>query len=366
VRDPRPEDAAVTGVGLVTPLGTGADATRAAIASGARVGATAGVDEGPGPAGLVPELETQAKFLNGSGRMAATAVEEAVAAARLEAAGLEDRDKSLVLAQIDLTSSAFLPYRDAFDDATDRHAKSAAEVAEALNAASVRRMNPFYLLETLNNNAFSFLSARYGLRGSNTSLSGGSVAGIAAVSVAARSVARGDARASVACGACRFATPLLRMELARPGRLPAGGVAGDAAGALVLEGLEAARARGARPLAVLLGHGAAFGSARTGGASDEALAAAAAAALREAGAAAGEVARVLTGDASRGEAFAEVPALRGVPVTSVRGALGHAGCGSDAVEAGLAVLDAAEGRGATLVVAGGFDGQAAALLVAPA
>ena len=305
MRRPIDGDAAVTGTGLVTPLGIGVPAVRAALAAGRSA---------PGPAALVeepwlrapvpPDLEAQAKFLNGSGQMAVTAVAEAVASARLE--GHEDARKSLVLAQVDLEPTSYADYRAAFEDATDGFKKPAASVPEALNPASVRKMNPFYLLGTLNNNAFSFLSAWHGLRGSNTTLSGWSGAGLLAVSLAARAVARGDATAAVACGAARIAVPVVRMEIEHAGLLPAGAVPGEGAGALVFERLAAAKARGVTPIAVVLGHGAAFGPDSPHGASPAAMRDAAEAALLEAGADAGDVSVVVAAHTDRAASIASL------------------------------------------------------------
>jgi 3-oxoacyl-(acyl-carrier-protein) synthase len=368
VRRPTDGDAAVTGVGLVTPLGVGAPVVRTALAQGRSAATPSALVEEPWLRVEVPaDLEAQAKFLNGSGQMAVTAVAEAVAASRLADAGHDHARKSLVLAQVDLEPASYAAYRDAFEDATDRFTRPAAAVMEALNPASVRRMNPFYLLGTLNNNAFSFLSAWHGLRGSNTTLSGWSGAGLLAVSLAARSVARGDASAAVACGAARIAVPVVRMEIEHEGLLPPGAVPGEGAGALVLEALAAARARGAAPLAVVLGHGAGFGSDAPHGASAAALREAAEAALAEADAAAGEVALVVAADARRaGAALAGVPALAGAPVRSFRENLGHAGPASDAIDAALACLVAEGTPGGILLLAEGLDGQAAALVLSRA
>lgn len=353
---------AITGLDVVAWPGHGVDAVWDAVGAGRRpAGPSATVPE-PWLRHAVPaELESQAKFLNGASQLAAHAIATAVAAARLHEAGLSDDRKGFFAAQVDPTVIDFAAYRAAMTDATDGFRR--APDLEQLNAASVRKMNPFYLLETLNNNAFSLVSAWHGLRGANTSVSGWRTPGLAVVGAAARAVARGDATAAVAYGAGRNGGPITAMELARLGVLPPGTVGGDAAGAFVLETLDAARARGVAPLAVV--RGAATGSAGRGSLAD-AVRATARAACDAAGLASADVGSV------HGDAPATLEALgAGARGRLWRTALGEAGPGSDAVDLALAATAVARGRrpdgtpaGTTaLVVAAGFDGQVAAVVV---
>ncbi|MBL9087307.1 MAG: hypothetical protein JNM10_09200 [Planctomycetia bacterium] len=353
---------AITGLDVVAWPGHGVDAVWDALAAGRRpAGASATVPE-PWLRHQVPaELESQAKFLNGASQLAAHAITTAVLAARLDDAGLPDDRKGFFAAQVDPTVIDFAAYRPAMADATDGFRR--APDLEQLNAASVRKMNPFYLLETLNNNAFSLVSAWHGLRGANTSVSGWRTPGLAVVGAAARAVARGDATAAVAYGAGRNGGPVTTMELARLGVLPAGTVGGDAAGAFVLETLDAATARGASPVAIV--RGAATGSAGRGSLA-AAVRATAVAACGEAGLAVDAVGSV------HGDTQATLDAVgAGDRGRLWRTALGEAGPGGDAADLVLAATAVARGRrpdgtpaGTTaLVVAAGFDGQVAAVLL---
>ena len=414
MRKARPGDAAVTGTGLATALGFGAEATWASLLAG-RTGAravevesapkatrfAARVEE-PHLRGLVPEeLAGQAKFLNVAGQLAASVASEAAQVAHVAAAGRSPETKGLFVAQIDLAAAALTDYRPAVIEATERFARPV--VAEAVNAATLKLVNPSYLLGTLNNNSFSFIAAAHGLMGANTSLSGWSSSGLLAISLAARAIGRGDATLALAVGAGNFEPRVVRHEFAALGLSGSGSFApmdrrrdgivpGQAAGALVLESLASARARGASCAAVVLGHGAAAGA--DGRVSTDALRRAMADAMAEA-----EVTRedllgiVVPADGSLEGDRAVLEAVRdvGAPVVSWRGAMGAAGVGSDVAEAALAVRALVDGvlpgtprfavveagfesvhvaaspvrgaGGAVLLLAAGLEGQAAALVL---
>lgn len=358
----RARTVAITGLDVVAWPGHGVDAVWDALATGRRPA---------GPAATVPEpwlrhtvppaLESQAKFLNGASQLAAHAVATAVLAARLADADLPDDRKGFFAAQVDPTVIDFAAYRAAMADATDGFTRP--PDLEQLNAASVRKMNPFYLLETLNNNAFSLVSAWHGLRGANTSVSGWRTAALAVTGAAARVVARREAAAAVVYGAGRNAGPIVAMELARLRLLPEGTVGGDAAAALVLEALDDATARGASPVALVCGT--ASGSAGRGTLA-AAVRATAQAACAEAGV---ELAAVGT---VHGDVQATLDAVDAGPRGRLgRQALGEAGPGSDLADLVLAATSVARGvrpdgtpAGTTaLVLATGFDGQVAAVVV---
>jgi 3-oxoacyl-[acyl-carrier-protein] synthase II len=414
-------------VGLVTALGHGFEATWRALLEG-RTGVRAVDPSAPTPAerlgavveppllrARVPEhLESQAKFVNDSGQLATDAIEEALGAAGVAAAGIPPERRALYLAQSDYTRANCIDFRPAVVDATGQGAH--AIDAEVLNRSSIHKVNPFVLLETLNNNAFSFLSALFELRGSNTSLSGFSGPGVAAIALAAGAVRRGGADVAVAAGASRPAGPVPRHELetmrmssrGRDGaasfrpldRRRDGLVPGEGGAALVLEPLAAARARGAKPLAVVLGHGGATHAPADGSHAPPAAAvlAAARAAMAEAKARPEDLLGVVApgtgspeGDRASLEAIRALLGGRRVPVVAWKGATGHMTLASDVGEAALAARGLSEGvlpgtvgferadpgfedvavsatavRGAgagVLVLCAGLDGQAAALVL---
>ena len=88
----------------------------------------------------------------------------------------------------------------------------------------------------------------HGLRGPNTSTSGWSGTGLAALSLGARTIARGEAKVGLVVGAGRLTTPTARLEIGRLHPLGAEVVPGEGAGALCLEPLgRRARARAHAP-----------------------------------------------------------------------------------------------------------------------
>jgi 3-oxoacyl-(acyl-carrier-protein) synthase len=372
------DDVALVGTGAATPAGPGWAALAEAVAAGRAVAAALDPDDGAEDAravARVPEphlrvavpeaIESQAKFLNASGALAVTAAAEAWAAAGLSASAPPEEDRGLFLAQFDLEESAYLWARPAVVEATERFSRPVS--AEALNAATLRSVRPFYLLDTLMNNAFSFTAALLGLRGANTSLSGSSATGVEALGLAAEAVRRGDAAVALALSAARLTNRMTRHEMHALGRLPPGRPGAEGAAAAVLERIGAARARGAKPAAALVGHGGASGDASGEGLA-RALADAIREALDEAGAVAGEVALV-AGDPAAPEhaaALALCGVAGGVATVDSRRSTGEMGSASALADALLAASPSAGAPAGLRLATSVGDGMAVATLWASA
>lgn len=376
----RDDDAAITGLGLVTPLGLGVETVVAALAAGRRAATTVGNDgdpDGTRTAALVEEPwlrepipeehAAQAKFLTASGQMAVTAVREALRQAALPERPTPDHRRGLFLAQMDWMSIEYSDFRPVFMDATDGYTKP--WTAEGLNTATIRKLNPFYLLDTLNNNAYSFVTALLGWMGPGTSLSGPAGPGLLAVSMAARAIRRGDADAMLAVGAGRLTLPIARLELARRNALLPENqrmVPGEGAAAMVLEPYARARERNATVSAVVLGWGAAFGSPEASGA----VASAIRAALRDAGADENEIAAatestsirsLLSGEARAGRS-SESDRTSLAFLESPSAFFGDMGPASNVADAVLHALHTRSTYTHGLLVTRGIDGQVVALL----
>jgi 3-oxoacyl-[acyl-carrier-protein] synthase II len=377
VRALRGHDAAVTGLGLVTPLGFGVEASWGALLAGrSAVRDVEGPDAPPGTrlAALVapPHLRvpvpdallSQAKFLNGSGEMAATAAAEAMDAARALDAGIPGDRRGFYMAQGDNERSDCLAFRTAVLTALQESGSPVRP--EALNRASITQVKPWYVLETIHNNAFSLLSAWWDLRGANTSMSGWTGTGSYALALAARSIPRGDADGMLVAGTARTAGGSVRAEMAELGlatkgrdgaasyrpldRRRDGAVPSEGAGVLWMERRDRALERGVPILAVVAGLGAAWGPPDAFGPPADALHAAARDALREAEVEPRELLGVvLPGTGTRGaddaalEAADRLLGSSGVPVAAWKGATGIAACASDTIEAALAVRSLVEG-----------------------
>jgi 3-oxoacyl-[acyl-carrier-protein] synthase II len=141
-----------------------------------------------------------------------------------------------------------------------------------LTANSPRKISPFYIPSTIINMISGHLSIRYGLRGPNLGIVTACTTSTHALGVAARCIQYGDADLLIAGGSEMATTPTglggfgqakalsarndSPSTASRPWDLERDGfVLGDGGGAVILEELEHARARGARIYAELCGFG---------------------------------------------------------------------------------------------------------------
>ncbi len=148
-----------------------------------------------------------------------------------------------------------------------------AETAVILHEKGPRRVSPFFIPGRIINLASGFVSIEFGLKGPNHAVVTACSTGAHAIGDAARMVALGDAEVMVAGGT---ESPVNRIALAGFAALRAlstnfnddptrasrpydrdrdGFVMGEGAGAVVLEALDHAKARGAKIYAELIGYG---------------------------------------------------------------------------------------------------------------
>ena len=256
----------VTGMGLITPCGIGADATWDSLANGRG---------GIAPITLFDASMMQTRF---AGEVKAWAPEQHMD--RKQARRL-DRYQQFALA------AAEMAMRDADFTVKPENASRAAVVvgscvgglASAEEATMAARpsspgvVSPFFILNVLINMASSHISIRFGFKGPNWSTNSACATSAHALGEAMRLIQRGDADVAIAGGAeapigfmCIAGFNAIRALSTRnddPARASRpfdadrdGFVLGEGAAILVLEELSHARARGARIHAELAGYGA--------------------------------------------------------------------------------------------------------------
>lgn len=264
----------ITGMGLVTPLGCGVDATWKRLLAG-ESGARR-VEEFE-----VDDLACQiASFIpRGDGTNGTFKADD-----WMQPKEQRKVDDFIVYA-VAAADQAISDAAGLFDDAGDRHdvgvligsgiggLKGIAETSLLLKEKGPRRVSPFFIPGRLINLASGYVSIKHKLKGPNHSVVTACSTGAHAIGDAARLVAFGDAEVMVAGGA---ESPICRIALAgfaacralstgyndnptvasRPydeGR--DGFVMGEGAGVVVLEEYERAKSRGAKIYAEVIGYG---------------------------------------------------------------------------------------------------------------
>ena len=244
------------------------------------------------------------------------------------------------------------------------------EAVRTTDQRGVRRLSPFTIPSFLPNLAAGQLSIRYGFKGPLGAPVTACAASVQAIGDAARLIRSGEADIAV-CGGAEACIDLVSLggfaaaralstgfnetpeRAFRPfDRDRDGFVMGEGAGVLVIEALEHARARGAEPMAELVGYGTTADAHHiTSGPDDgEGAARAMAAALRQAGLAPGEVQHLNAhststpvGDLGELEAIKAVFGRGGsIAVSATKSATGHllgAAGGLEAIFTILALRD---------------------------
>lgn len=231
-----------------------------------------------------------------------------------------------------------------------------------------KRVNPLFIPTMIGNIAAGNLAIRYGMRGECLNVVTACATGAHCIGTALRDIRHGYIDAALVGGTEESVSPiciagftnlgaLTRSEDPQAASLPfdarrGGFVAGEGAGALVIESLESALARGAQPIAEITGFGSTGDAYHMTAPDPEATAitAAMAAALAEGGFTAADLGHLNahgTGtpanDATESKALAALTGQEepSVPVTSIKGTTGHMLGAAGAVEAIVCALSVA-------------------------
>ena len=265
--------AVITGMGLITPLGIGVDenwGNMRGLQTGIRYYPQDGVPPYLQYLGRVGEFEAekdvpskllgQMKFLNRGSLLGFVAAREAAGQSGMKVGEVPSGRRALYIASGDTTRVGYDFMYPAVKDGTQGQWTKMQH--ELLNRSTVDKVNPFFLLESICNNLFSFLSAYLEFMGPNTTLASHSPHGGNALELASRSIEQGHADIAMAVGCGNWITeiPLYEMDglgilsRCREGvasykpfdRRRDGFIPGEGSAALFLEASEAAEKRGAR------------------------------------------------------------------------------------------------------------------------
>ncbi|MFI2078120.1 MULTISPECIES: beta-ketoacyl-[acyl-carrier-protein] synthase family protein [Streptomyces] len=355
----RERDVAVTGLGLVTPCGTGTAATWRGLCSGVPTavaderlsGALVDICCPVGEFGAVEALGHRVVLRTDRfTQMALVAAREALADAALSPAEWDPSRVGVVIGVSTGSTESWAPH------------------FASLAAGRPEDVSPFLLPRTVPNMAAAEIAIRFGAQGPGFAVSTACAAGATAIGVARDLVRSGTCDVVVAGGSEAPAVPIVATCFAQMGALsrraddPAGAcrpfaagrdgfVLGEGAGMLILERPEHATARGATLHARLTGYGASSDAHHITAPHPQGRGAEAAirAALADAGLAPRDIGHVNAhGTGTVLNDLAEARALRRVfgtppPVTAVKSIVGHALGGAGAIEAACTVLSLRHG-----------------------
>jgi 3-oxoacyl-[acyl-carrier-protein] synthase II len=376
-------EVAVTGMGLVTPLGMSVEENwKNLLAKKTGIARSAGsspshpiccqykgeVRDDLPQIDLPAKLLSQKRFLNRGSTLGFFAAHEAVSRAHPDLTVVQPGRRALYVATGELSNVGCPFMHPAIMDGIEGTCERMN--FEKLNQATLDKVNPFFLLESISNNPFSFLSAYLEFMGPNTSLASLSPCGIQAMELACRSIRYGEADIAVAVGCSNWITEVPLYEMASLGLLSKckngalsfrpfdrhrdGFIAAEGGAAVVLESCEKAEARGAKILARLRG----FGSCveRSNGTGIEVPSSVHGSSIRkalgEAGCGLGDLAFICPhgsgtqkGDKSELRSLAEVASKEGstAPICGLKPYTGHMAAASDIAEVIFGINAASRG-----------------------
>jgi 3-oxoacyl-[acyl-carrier-protein] synthase II len=366
----------VTGIGLVTPLGVGTDATWSGLVEGkSGVAPISGYDATALRTQLaadIPDFDPEQfahrrvlRSMTRNDQLALAGASLAIADSGLETS--EDGDRSALF--VGSNKEISNPMNILEGSLVARNEDGSVDVRRLGEQAS-SAFHPLFYVEGLQAASIFYISQAHSLKGPNSYFAGTAESGAVAIGRGYRAVRRGEAEIAVAGGfddasswwnMTKFDTIGIltqRNDLGAAACRPydvdrSGTVLGEGSAFLVLEPAESAAARGARVYAEIVGLGNAYDSGKliTPDPEGRHLTLAINAALREADAAPGDVDYVAThGSGTRAGDASEARALRAVfgndaevAASSVKPATGHLVGGAGALNVAVAALAVSNG-----------------------
>jgi 3-oxoacyl-[acyl-carrier-protein] synthase II len=272
----------ITGTGLVTPLGNNVKDNWESLLALKTGIAHYPADDLPlflqymgkikqleVPEDIPHKLLSQMKFLNRGSLLGFASAREAVSVSGVDISNIAPSRRALYIASGDFTKVGYDFMYPSMKDGTNSRWQHIDY--EKLNTSTLDKVNPFYLLESIYNNLFSFLSAFFEFMGPNTSLASLSPSGAQALELSYRSIKHGKADIALAVGCGNWITEIPLYELEGLGILSKckagtgsyrpfdrnrdGFIAGEGGAAIILEESDKAKQRGAEILGTIKGFG---------------------------------------------------------------------------------------------------------------
>ena len=366
---------AITGVGLTTPVGIGIEENWAAVSD-----RRSGIGYYPKDVlphcfqyfgkvkpfelidPILPALAPQMKFLNRGALLGFSSACEALNRSGADLSVIPRDRRALYIASGDFSNIGCDFLYPATKEGTN--GKWQEMSFEKLNQATLTQVNPFFLLQSILNNLFSFLSAFGEFMGPNTSLASLSPCGSEALELAFRAIQQGRADIALAVGYGNWITEVPLYELQGLGllskcdageqsfrpfdRLRDGFIPGEGGAAIFLEAEESVAQRNRNVLATIKGCGNAveFSPGRGLAVPERVCSRSMRLALNEAGCDVADLAFISAhgsatqkGDRSELTSIREVLEAEGadVPVCGMKPYTGHMGAASDLAELVLGI-----------------------------
>jgi 3-oxoacyl-[acyl-carrier-protein] synthase II len=279
----------ITGIGLYTPLGNNIETNWGNLKAGQTGLSTISREDGQSqerglpnfllykgkvlqldiPENIPPKLYNQMKFLNRGSLLGFCAAHEAVSKSGVDLQDTQPDRRALYIASGDFTNVGYDFMYPAIKDGTGGTWRNID--TEKLNTATLDKVNPFFLLESIHNNLFSFLSAFFEFMGPNTSMASLSPCGGQALELAYRSIQCDKADIALAVGCGSWINEISLYELEGLGILSKcasgiqsfspfdknrdGFIPGEGGAVIVLEASDIAARRGATILGKIRGFG---------------------------------------------------------------------------------------------------------------
>ena len=217
-------DVLITGVGMVSSLGKTAPENLAGLKA-RRTGLRPVPVDGLDPAltivgaagevnpfdGLPTRVLAGAKFVNRGSTLGFAAAREAVETSGIDVSEIVPERKSAFVGCGDMDKIDYKSFYPAMRQAVDESWQRVD--AAKLNRATLTSVNPTFLLGSIYNNIFSFLTAVFEMRGPGTSIAAQSPAGAQALGLGYRAVREGRADVALVVGSCHWTPPVATYEM---------------------------------------------------------------------------------------------------------------------------------------------------------